>query len=81
MQISIPESIIQSIRLPEKRIEAELLKELAISLYQQELLSFGKARELAQIEHRDFAALLGERDIPRHYTETELTEDLDYAHS
>jgi predicted HTH domain antitoxin len=81
MQILIPESIIQSIRLPEKRIEAELLKELALSLYQQELLSFGKARELAQMEYRDFAALLGERDIPRHYTETELTEDLDYAHS
>ncbi|MBE9175514.1 UPF0175 family protein [Synechocystis salina LEGE 06155] len=79
MQISIPESILQSIRLPEQRIEKELLKELALSLYQQELLSFGKARELAQIEYRDFSALLGERKITRHYTEMELAEDLDYA--
>jgi hypothetical protein len=49
MQLSIPESIIQSIRLPEGRIEAELLKELALALYAQELLSFGKARELANL--------------------------------
>jgi predicted HTH domain antitoxin len=46
MELSIPESIIQSIRLPESRIQAELFKELALALYAQELLSFGKAREL-----------------------------------
>ena len=80
MQLSIPESIIQSIRLPEGRIEAELLKELALALYAQELLSFGKARELANLDHWQFSQLLGERNIPRHYSETELTEDLDYAH-
>ncbi|AVP89549.1 MULTISPECIES: UPF0175 family protein [unclassified Synechocystis] len=45
-----------------------------------ELLSFGKARELAQMEYRDFSTLLGERNITRHYTEIELAEDLDYAH-
>lgn len=79
MQLSIPESIIQSIRLPENRIEVELLKELAIALYTQELLAFGKARELANLDHRQFSQLLGERNIPRHYSETELAEDLDYA--
>ncbi|MEA5417997.1 UPF0175 family protein [Spirulina sp. CCNP1310] len=79
MQLSIPQSIIQSIRLPENRIEAELLKELALSLYTQELLSLGKARELANLNYHQFSQLLGERDIPRHYTQTELQEDLDYA--
>ena len=79
MQLSIPESIIQSIRLPEGRIEAELLKELALALYAQELLSFGKARELANLDHWQFSQLLGDRNIPRHYSETELAEDLDYA--
>jgi predicted HTH domain antitoxin len=79
MQLSIPESIIRSIRLPEHRVEAELLKELAIALYAQDLLSFGKARELADLDHRQFSQLLGERNIPRHYSETEFTEDLDYA--
>ncbi len=37
MQLAIPETIVQSIRLPENRIKAELLKELAIALYAQEL--------------------------------------------
>jgi len=81
MQLSIPESrgSLQSIRLPEGRIEAELFKELAIALYAQELLSFGKARELANLDHWQFSQLLGERNIPRHYSETELAEDLNYA--
>ena len=69
-------------------MEAELLKELALALYAQDLLSFGKARELANLDHWQFSQLLGDgrrpvfdhRNIPRHYSETELTEDLDYAH-
>jgi predicted HTH domain antitoxin len=47
LQISISDSILQAIRLPEQRIEQELLQELAIALYTQDFLSFGKARELA----------------------------------
>ena len=79
MQLSIPETVIQAIRLPENRIELELLKELALALYAQELLSFGKARELANLDHYQFSQLIRERNIPRHYTETELEEDLDYV--
>jgi len=87
MQLSITESMIQSIRLPEGRIEAELLKELALALYAQKLLSFGKARELANLDHWQFSQPLGvgrrpvfdQRNIPRHYSKTELAEDLDYA--
>jgi predicted HTH domain antitoxin len=78
MQISIPESIVQSIRLPESRIEAELLKELALALYAQELLSFGKACELANHDHYQFSQLLGDRQILRHYSQTELEEDLEH---
>lgn len=79
MQISIPESIVQAIQLPENRIEAELLKELALALYEQELLSFGKACELAQLDYYQFGKMLGDRNIVRHYSETEMEEDLDYA--
>jgi hypothetical protein len=41
MQLSILESIVQSIRLPEIRIETELLKKLVLALYAQKLLFFG----------------------------------------
>lgn len=81
MNISIPDSIVESIRLPEKRLQSEILKELAIALYSQELLSFGKAKELANMDHYEFSKLIGERDIFRHYSERELKEDLDYGNS
>ncbi|NMG09485.1 UPF0175 family protein [Brasilonema sp. UFV-L1] len=45
LQLSIPDSVLEAIRLPEKRQQKELLTELAIALYAQDLLSFGKARE------------------------------------
>jgi len=80
-KLDIPDSILQAIRLPEKRIEKELLIELAISLYEQGILSFGKARELAQLSKYEFGKLLGERKIIRHYDREELEEDLKYARS
>jgi predicted HTH domain antitoxin len=51
MQLEIPDSVVQAIRLPEERMSQELRRELAIALYAQGLLSFGKARELAEMGH------------------------------
>lgn len=79
--IDIPDSIVQAIRLPEKRIEKDIRIELSLSLYEQEILSFGKARELANLGKYEFGKLLGERQIVRHYGEEELKQDLEYADS
>ena len=79
VQLQIPDTIVQAIRLPEERIVQELLVELAIALYFQGLLSFGKARELAGMGKYEFGQLLGERGIPRHYGQEELEDDLAYA--
>ena len=79
LQISISDSILQAIRLPEQRIEQELLQELAIALYTQDFLSFGKARELAQMDKYEFGQLLGRRGVVRHYSLEELDDDLTYA--
>jgi len=77
--IDIPEDVAQAIRLPENRIESEIRIELALSLYQQGLLSFGKARELAEMGKYEFGRLLGKRQIIRHYGKEELEQDLQYA--
>jgi predicted HTH domain antitoxin len=77
--LQIPDSIVQAIRLPEKRLSKELIETLAIALYVEGLLSFGKARELAGLGAREFGKLLGERRIPRHYGPEELSDDLAYA--
>ncbi|NJP10775.1 MAG: UPF0175 family protein [Leptolyngbyaceae cyanobacterium RU_5_1] len=47
------DSILQALRLPEQRVEQELRQELAIALYTQDILSFGKAREFAEMDKSD----------------------------
>lgn len=79
LQLEIPDSVVQAIRLPEERIPLELLIELAISTYSQGILSFGKARELARMEKYEFSRLLEKRGIPRHYGPEEFEDDLTYA--
>ena len=77
--LDIPESVAHSIRLPLPEVEPRLRTELAIALYAQGILSFGKASELAGTSRYAFADLIGDRNIPRHYTEDDLRHDLDYA--
>ncbi|WP_373530533.1 UPF0175 family protein [Nostoc sp.] len=79
LQIEISDSIVQALRLPEQRIEQELRRELAIALYTQEILPFGKARELAQMDKYEFGQLLARRQVLRHYGFEELNDDLTYA--
>ncbi|MCS4122988.1 UPF0175 family protein [Salinibacter ruber] len=79
MQLSIPRSVADALALPEGRKKEELLRELAISLYREDMLSFGKARELAEMSKQAFGRLLGERGVERHYGPDELAEDLRYA--
>lgn len=47
--LHIPDSIASGLRLPEAEIEPRLRLELALALYSQAILSFGKASELAGI--------------------------------
>ena len=69
-----------AIRLPEDQMEPSLMKELAVALYDLGYLSFGKARELAGMDHYAFGQLLGSRHITRHHGPEELEDDIAYAH-
>ena len=77
--LDIPESVANSLRLPVPEVEPRLKSELAVALYAQGILPFGKACELAGASRYAFADLIASRDIPRHYTEDDLTLDLVYA--
>ena len=61
--IEIPREIIHATRMTPE----ELRRELAIHLFQQGKLSFGKAREMAGMTVWAFQQLLGSRDILIHY--------------
>jgi predicted HTH domain antitoxin len=79
IQLTIPDSIADAMRLPPDERAAQLGRELAVALYARGILSFGKARELAALDGYDFGRLLGERGIARHYGDLDLRDDLRYA--
>jgi len=79
VHLDIPESIAESLRLPVDEVEPRLRSELAIALFAQSILSFGKACELAGVSRYAFADLLTARNVPRHYGEADLARDLDYT--
>ena len=79
LHLDIPESVASSLRLPLPEVEPRLRTELAIAFFAQGILPFGKACELAGSSRFTFAELVTSRNIPRHYTEDDLTLDLDYA--
>ncbi|UMZ72610.1 UPF0175 family protein [Natranaerofaba carboxydovora] len=79
--LSIPENVYSAIKVPDKQKEKVILKELAVTFYKQGYLSFGKARELANMSKWEFHEELGERRIERHYDSENLEEDLEYGKS
>jgi predicted HTH domain antitoxin len=79
LQLDIPDSVTQALRLPHAEQQQRLTIELALSLYAQGILSFGKAREMTRLSKYEFGALLGQRHIPRHYEPDDLQDDVTYA--
>jgi predicted HTH domain antitoxin len=77
--LHIPDSIARSLRIPEAEAEGRVRQELAAALYASGLLSFGKAAELADTSRADFAQVLAQRNVARHYGDEELGEDTAYA--
>jgi predicted HTH domain antitoxin len=79
LTLRIPKEVDRALKIPAKQKENFLLRELAVSLYQQDVLSFGKARQLANMSKWEFHDELGKRKIARHYTIEDFEEDLRYA--
>ncbi len=78
-RIEIPREVARALRIPPEAAKRKVLKELALALYARQILPLGKARRLAGMTRRDFEDLLGERQIPRAYTEEDLDEDIAYG--
>jgi len=56
--------------------ERELKQELALSLYAAKKITLVQAADLAVLNLFDFQALLRDRQIPQHYGESDLEQDL-----
>ncbi len=74
--LEMSESIVEALRMPVSEQESRLCRELAARLYQKGLLSFGKARELAQLNKWEFHYFLAQEGIFRQYDVDDLHDDL-----
>jgi predicted HTH domain antitoxin len=74
--IEIPEEILRSAKVPPAEISERFKQELALRLYEQQILTFGKAREFAGLTKWEFHKLLGKSGITRNYDLEELERDL-----
>jgi predicted HTH domain antitoxin len=74
--LEISNDVAESLQIPPSERLPRVQRELAVRLYQKGLLSFGKARELAQMTKWEFHSLLGDEAIDRSYDLEELENDL-----
>ena len=70
--LEIPREVLHSARMSVD----DLRRELALRLYEQGKLSFGKAREMTGLSAWAFQQLLGSQDIPVHYDVADYEQDL-----
>jgi len=70
--IEIPREIIHVTRMTPEALK----QQLALSLFEQGKLSFGKARELTEMTVWEFQQLLGSKGIAVHYDLEDYQEDL-----
>jgi predicted HTH domain antitoxin len=79
LTLEIPDEVSQAMHLPPPEAEARLRLELAISLYAQQILSLGKAAELAGVSRWELNATLAKRGVAMHYGPEDLAEDVAYV--
>jgi len=79
LTLDIPDDVLAAMPVPEAERERFILLEIACLLYARDLLSLGRAAELAGMSRPEFGLELGHHGIARHYTASELEADLAYA--
>lgn len=82
LTLEIPDELLRALPLPREEQQRRLQTELACLLYSKEWLSFGQAARVARVarvDHHRFGLELGDRNIARHYLETDVEDDLAYA--
>lgn len=63
LQLTIPDSVLNHLRVPHQKAEPELRKQLAVALYSKAMISFDAARELAGLDCWEFGDLVNEKEL------------------
>ncbi len=75
--LEIPDSIANGLPIPPRERRERLLLELGIALYAQEMISIGRACELAGLDHYSLGRELARRGIERHVEAEDVRRELD----
>jgi predicted HTH domain antitoxin len=67
-----------TLEIPDQLKEADWLREIAIALFKEELISLSRASSISQMEQIDFQKLLSSRGICIHYDVEELEQDIQH---
>lgn len=76
MSLVIPDDVVFATRMTKE----ELLREIAVMLFQKEKLTLAQAAELASMPRLNFQHLLASRNIPVHYDVEDLHQDMETLH-
>jgi len=77
LEINIPETVLQVLGVRKHDLGQHFRSELAMHYFEKGRLSFGQARELANLSTWDFLDLLRDNKIALHYDLSEYEEDLE----
>jgi predicted HTH domain antitoxin len=72
MSLVISDDVLQAAKLS----ESDLMREIAVMLFQQERITLGKASQLANMTQIAFQKLLSARNICLHYDVAEYEADI-----
>lgn len=76
LSLTIPDSVLHSLKLPEKTLSSDLIKLLSVKLYEKGALGLGKACELCGKSRMEFFQVLKEEGVFLNYDDAELERDL-----
>jgi len=79
LTLDIPDELLAKLPVPPSERAEFLRMEVACALYARNVLSLGKAAELAGVAKFDIGIEVGRRGIPRHYSAQDLEADLAHA--
>lgn len=73
---NVPKDVLVAAKISEKTAPDEIKKLLAIYMFKERILSFGKACELSGMGKTEFLELTGSMKIPLNYDVEDFEEDL-----
>ena len=76
VKIDFPKDILLAADITESNAQLNIKKYLALYMFKERILSFGKAAELAEMDRLEFMELTGSKGISLNYDADDYQDDL-----